>query len=157
MQIRKFRPGEEMALWQLFHDTIHHVNSANYSIEQINAWAPDQVDHERWRIRINDLDPFVVEHEQQIIGYADIQPSGYIDHFFVHYQWQRRGVGTLLMQAIHAVAEQHQIPRLFSQVSITAQPFFAAWGFVVEAEQIVQVRGVEMANTRMEKRCGRRV
>ncbi|MDZ4722114.1 MAG: GNAT family N-acetyltransferase [Roseiflexaceae bacterium] len=151
MQIRKYRPGEELALWELFHSTIHHVNIADYSIEQVNAWAPDQVDTERWRERIAGINPFVVEHEGQIIGYADIQPSGYIDHFYVHYQWQRRGVGTLLMQQIHAVAEQNQITRLFSQVSITARPFFEAWGFSVEAEQVVQARGVTMTNFRMSK------
>jgi hypothetical protein len=27
--------------------------------------------------------PFVAEDEGHIVGYADIQPSGYIDHFFV--------------------------------------------------------------------------
>jgi putative acetyltransferase len=43
MQVRKFKSGEELELWQLFHDTIHQVNKADYTTEQIMAWPPDSL------------------------------------------------------------------------------------------------------------------
>lgn len=41
--------------------------------------------------------------------------------------------------------------QLFADVSLTAEPFFRKSGFVVEARQQVEVRGVVLANARMCK------
>jgi len=41
--------------------------------------------------------------------------------------------------------------RLFADVSLTAEPFFAKWGFGVEARQQVERSGVVLANARMGK------
>jgi putative acetyltransferase len=50
------------------------------------------------------------------------------------------------------VAERDgQINGLFSDVSITARPFFEHWGFKVENAQGLTVRGVTPANLRMRK------
>jgi putative acetyltransferase len=149
MQVRKFKSGEELELWQLFHDTIHQVNKSDYTTEQTMAWSPDTPDMERWCTRIHDISPFVVEYEGILLGYADIQPNGYIDHFYVHHQWQRRGVGSLLMRKILEVAKENNISKLFSNVSITARPFFESWGFEVEQEQLVQIRGSILKNFNM--------
>src|SRR5262245_57022566 len=114
MLIRKFRPGEESELWHLFHDSVHHISTELYTSEQLTAWSPHQIDADKWRARIRSIAPFVVEHERKLIGYADVQTNGYLDHFFVHHQWQRRGVGNLLMQIIVEVARQDDIEKLFS-------------------------------------------
>jgi putative acetyltransferase len=148
MHVRKFKPGEELELWQLFHDTIHQVNKSDYTNKQIMVWSPDIPDMERWCIRIHDISPFVVEHEGILLGYSDIQPTGYINHFYVHHQWQRRGVGSLLMKKILEVAKENT-SKLFSDVSITARPFFESWRFEVEQEQLVKIRGSVLKNFKM--------
>ena len=43
-------------------------------------------------------------------------------------------------------------PRLFTEASKAARPFFEAQGFSVVAEQEVEVRGERLTNYRMEKR-----
>jgi GNAT superfamily N-acetyltransferase len=151
MQIRRFKPGEEMDLWHLFHDAIRHIQPSDYTPEQLNAWSPDQVDVGKWRARLRNALPFVVEHERQLIGFADVHPTGYVDHFYVHHLWQRRGVGTLLMQIILEVAKQDAIDHVFADVSVTARPFFESWGFSVEKEQYVQIHQELLKNYRMIK------
>jgi putative acetyltransferase len=151
MQIRKFKPGEETELWHLFHDSVHHISTELYTSEQLLAWSPHQFDADKWRARMRGISPFVVEHEKKLIAYADVQASGYVDHFFVHHLWQRRGVGNLLMQIIVQVAKQDQIDRLFSDVSVAARPFFEHWGFVVEKEQRVKIQHQTLKNYRMTR------
>jgi putative acetyltransferase len=151
MQIRKFIPGEELALWELFHNTVRHVNHDDYTEEQLAAWAPDQIDLPRWRARLRGISPFVVVHQDKLIAYADVQATGYVDHFFVHHQWQRRRVGSLLMHVIHEVAKQNEVEKLFADVSVAARPFFESWGFVLEKEQWVRVHQVDLKNFRMTK------
>lgn len=83
MDIRRIRPGEDRALFDVFYSAIHLAASRDYTPEQINTWAPEDLDHELWARKINDIRPFVAVIDGKIVGYADVQPSGYIDHFYV--------------------------------------------------------------------------
>lgn len=93
----------------------------------------------------------MVEEDGAIIGYADLQPDGYIDHFYCHYDWQGRGVGSLLMQRIHNDVRKNGIIKLYANISITAKPFFVSKGFKELEKQMVSVRGQQFINFKMEK------
>lgn len=40
MQVRRYKPGEEEEIWQLYHDTTHIINGEVYTKEQVERWAP---------------------------------------------------------------------------------------------------------------------
>jgi len=44
-----------------------------------------------------------------------------------------------------------KLVELTSNVSLTAQPFFAHFGFEIVEHRVVNVRGVEMRNTAMRR------
>ena len=151
MLIREFRPDDAPALWGVFFSAIHELAAADYSPEQLDAWAPAEPDAVKWAERMAGIKPFVAEIDGHIVGYADVQGDGYIDHFFVAAGAARRGVGSELMQRIHNEATARRISRLYADVSITARPFFERFSFQVEAAQQVSVRGVVLDNFRMQK------
>lgn len=151
LRIRPYRDGDAAALWTVFYSAIHQTAAADYSMEQRNAWAPATPDLAKWEKRILGIQPFVAEWDGNVAGYADLQPSGLIDHFFVASAFGRRGVGSALMAVIHQSARQRMVPVLFSEVSLTARPFFEKQGFVVEREQTVQIGTVALKNFRMSK------
>lgn len=150
--IREFRAGDEPALAAVLGSAVHDVAKADYTPEQLEAWAPTPFDEARWAERMRALRPFVAVIDGTPVGYADLQASGYIDHFFVAGAHGRRGIGGALMARILRDARERGIPELFAQVSLTAERFFARHGFVVEARQVVVSRGVELANARMRRR-----
>lgn len=152
MEVRKFRKGEEKKLWKLFYNTIHNVNIQDYDENQIAAWAPDELDINIAIQKFGEIDPFVVIKDGKIIGYADIQSDGYIDHFYCHHEFQRQGVGSTLFAALEKEARENGILEMYSNVSITARPFFEAMGFSVEKEQVLQVRDQHLINYRMVRR-----
>ncbi|HEY9541189.1 MAG TPA: GNAT family N-acetyltransferase, partial [Luteimonas sp.] len=86
-----------------------------------------------------------------VAGYADLQDSGYIDHFFVSGDFPARGVGSALMQHVHGVALERGLRKLSAQVSLSAEGFFARHGFLVDERQTVVVAGVPLENSRMSK------
>jgi len=88
----------------------------------------------------------------KIIGYGDIQSDGLIDHFYCHHEFQRQGVGSALFSAIEKEAKTNGISKMYSNVSITARPFFEAKGFAVEKEQVIKVRDQQLRNFRMVRR-----
>ena len=151
MNIRRFQSGEEFALFEVFYSAVHLIARNDYSEEQLNAWAPLDFDRGRWVDRINGINPFVAEIDGKPVGYADIQPNGYIDHFFVSGYHSRQGIGKALMQSIHNEAKRLNITELTSNVSQTAQPFFNRFGFVVVDLKKPIIRGVELQNALMRK------
>jgi enamine deaminase RidA (YjgF/YER057c/UK114 family) len=83
MHVRNFRIGDEAALHQVFLSAIHGVAINDYTLEQVEAWAPRNLDPVLWADRMRGIAPFVAEIDGKPIAYADVQASGYIDHFFV--------------------------------------------------------------------------
>lgn len=151
MNIRRFRIGDESALFGIYHSAVHRVASQHYTREQVLAWAPDDLDPELWRSHMREIEPFVVEAGDEPVGYADVQPSGYIDHFFVSGRHQRLGIGAMLMRRIHEEAAALGIGELTSHVSRAAEPFFARYGFTVEERRHPEIRGVVIPNALMRK------
>ncbi|ALM82587.1 GNAT family N-acetyltransferase [Bordetella sp. N] len=193
MRIRRFRLGDEPALFQIFHSAIHLIAARDYTPEQIAAWAPADLDQELWRERMRGIRPFIAEidgspsagglleqllaggqadHDGQaglthaptsastsasvrepiIVGYADVQESGYIDHFFVSGHHPRQGIGNALMARLHEEAARLELPELSSDVSRSAQPFFAHHGFDIIEQRHPVRRGIVIPNALMRKR-----
>jgi putative acetyltransferase len=152
MEVRKLQEGEEKELLELFYNTIHNVNIRDYNKNQIAAWAPDDLDINIAPQKFRDIDPFVAVKEGKIIGYADIQPDGYIDHFYCHHEFQGQGVGSILFAALEKEARESNILEIYSNVSITARPFFEAMGFSVEKEQVIQIKDQKLKNCRMVRK-----
>jgi len=151
MRIRRFNVGEELALFEIYHSAIHLVACRDYTEEQLNAWAPADLDRDLWVNRIRGINPFVAEIEDRPVGYADVQGSGYIDHFFVSGWHPRQGIGSALMKFIESEAVHMGVTELTSNVSRTAQPFFARFGFVVIENRVPVMRDVEVPNAFMRK------
>lgn len=151
MQLRRYQPGEETLLWEIFYNTIRNVNTRDYSLEQVKAWAPDKIDENEWAHRIAVMNPFVCVSGAEIVGYAGLHDNGYVDHFYVHHLFQGQGVGTLLMQEIVATAVENGNQELTADVSITAMPFFQSRCFEIVATQEVTLRSVVFKNYKMKR------
>jgi putative acetyltransferase len=151
MRIRRFKAGDEPVLRSVFFSSVHDLTGGHYSLEQQFAWAPVDHDPAAWARRIRDIQPFLAEVDGAVAGYADLQPSGYIDHFYVAGAFARHGVGRALMNHLLARARSLRIPELWSHVSLTAEPFFSKYGFQVEARNEFLLRGVTLVNATMRK------
>ena len=151
ISVREFKPGDEAATFPVFFSSIHEVASAHYSPELIDAWAPADTDPQRWALRIQGIKPFIAQRGEAMVGYADLQDDGYIDHFFVSARAQRIGVASALMQRILQSAAERRIPLLYSDVSLSAQGLYQRFGFVIKEQQTFLFRGLPMSNARMEK------
>lgn len=151
--IRRYQSGDAKCISQIYYQTIHTVNAGDYTAEQLNAWAPwSSVQNYRgWEDKLAKIKPFVALIDETIVGFAEFEPTGHIDCFYVHHAFQRTGIGSALMEAIEQDARDQALPRIFAEVSITARPFFEAKGYQVVRQQTVQTRGVGLINFVMEK------
>ena len=149
--IRNYITSDAQALRSIHFNTIHNINTRDYSKEQVDAWAPASIDKEFWQKRFKDLSPFVAQINETIVGYTDLQNDGLIDHFFCHHEYQGKGIGRKLMTHVLVLAKERGIKRLYSEVSITARPFYEHFGIHLEKEQEFEIRGQKLKNFVMER------
>lgn len=149
---RQYTDADAISCWQLFNQTVRRINARDYTPAQIAAWAHADIDPEPWFRRFDSKIAYVVEGDEnaRILGFADLTCDGYLDRLFVSADHQRQGIATLLMDAIERAAKEKPLPRIHTQASITAKPFFLSRGFTVVTEQTVDCRGVKMTNFVME-------
>jgi putative acetyltransferase len=151
VNVRFSRPTDTGVLARLFFDTIHIINSVDYLPEQIAAWAPEPADLDHWRTRLSHHVVFVAENDTDVVGFATFEANGHLDHLYVHYRFQRQGVGSALCERVEQEARFNGIHHIFTEASITARPFFEHVGFQMIAPQTVEHRSVTFINFRMEK------
>ncbi len=151
MKLRPYHPDDLPALVRLFHDTVHNVALGSYSQTQIDAWAPAEPDLDRWRQKLQSEEVLVAELGDKIIGFCSWDDSGYFDFLYVHHAHQRQGVAATLYAAAEAALRMKGLPRIHTEASLTAQPFFLRQGFHLVKHQTVRVRGVDLPNAVMEK------
>ena len=149
--IRGYVKNDAKITWSVFFQTVRNINIKNYSQTQVETWAPSSFDFEVWEKKMDDINPFIAELDGVVVGYSDLQEDGLIDHFFCHYQYQSMGIGKKLMEKIFNEGSKRGIVRFYSEVSITAKPFYEYFGFSVIKEQIIDIRGQKFVNFLMEK------
>lgn len=146
MLIKQYVKGEEKQLWQVFYSSIH-INAKNYyNNKQLDAWAPNNLNYDFWCKKLNQIKPYVIHDLNKIIGYGDLQDSGYIDHFFIRGSYSNQGYGSALIKFIIKIAKEKNIPYLESYVSLAAQTFFEKYGFKIIKKNIVDIRGQKLEN-----------
>lgn len=107
---------------ELFYNTAHSVNSKDYTEEELNAWATGRVDLQEWNQSFLKHKTVVVIENDEIVGFGDIDDSGYLDRLYVHKDYQE------------------------------VKTFFQHRGYHIVKEQKVIRQGIALINYIMEKR-----
>lgn len=153
IQIIDYTPTLSRQIADLFHASIHWVAGRDYTAEELAVWAPSPIDYVHWLERLNQKQPIVAidSYDKTVLGFAELDPDGHIDCFYVHPDHHRKGVGRALMQAIDRMAAGAGLHRLFAEVSITAKPFFLQMGFTVVRPNLAARGGMMLKNYIMER------
>lgn len=149
MILRPYRSEDCPALARLFYDTVHTVNARDYTPEQLDAWADGNVDLAAWDTSFLAHHSLVAEENGEILGFADMDTTGYLDRLYVHKDYQGQGVATALCDALEASCPAEHFN---THASLTARPFFEGRGYRVLRRQTVVRRGILLDNYVMEKR-----
>ena len=90
---------------RLFYNTVHNVNAKDYTKEQLNVWATGQVDLEKWNESLQEHFSVVAVDDEIIVGFGDIDKTGYLDRLFVHADYQRKGIATAICNQLEQAVQ----------------------------------------------------
>ncbi len=147
MIIRNYQPSDCKELAELFYNTVHNVNANDYTKEQLDVWATGNVNLEKWNESLQEHFSVVVVEDEIIVGFGDIDKTGYLDRLFVHTDYQKKGIATLICNRL----EQEIQGDITTHASITARPFFEKRGYTIVKEQQVERQGIFLTNYIMIK------
>ena len=147
MLVREYQISDCKETTELFYNTVHTVNAKDYTKEQLDVWATGQVDLEKWNQSLQEHYSIVVIENEVIVGFGDIDKTGYLDHLFVHADYQGKGIATAICNQL----EQTVQGDITTHASITAKPFFEKRGYKIVKEQQVERQGIFLTNFCMEK------
>lgn len=156
MTLRNGKLEDLAELQQLFVDTVKTICRNDYNAEQIKVWTSGIENIERWEKILKTQYVIVAEQENKILGFATLENGNYIDLFYVHKDFQRKGVAQKLYEEIEVEARRKRQIKITSDVSITARPFFEHIGFDGITEQRNEKQGLEFLNYEMTKRLSKR-
>src|SRR5215510_7365027 len=151
LTIRAFQPADGLEIMRLFRDTVHNVNSRDYTPEQIEAWAPALMDEPRWHERLRTNFTYVAEADGQIVGFSELERSGCIATLYVHHRYQTQGIASRLLSDMETRARALGARRLTAEASLTAYGFFQRRGFKLVRPRDVELNGVSLRNFIMER------
>lgn len=131
--IRKYTQADCNEIVNLFYNTVHIINKKDYSKEQLDAWASKPLDLNRWNNILTNHYTLVAVKDNIIVGFGDIDKTGYLDHLYVHYKYQGQGIATKICDQLENYTNQD----ISVHASISAKNFFIKRGYKIIKEQQV--------------------
>ena len=98
MFIRRYEASDCKYLAELFYNTVHSINAKDYSLKQLNVWATGSVDLEKWNQSLLSHFSVVAFENGIIVGFGDIDSTGYLDRLYVHKDFIK--IKVLLLQFV---------------------------------------------------------
>lgn len=153
MQIRRYAKEDCREIMNLFYDTVHSVNAKDYTDVQLAAWAPavDEIDSDKWNKSLSEHFTVVAVEKNIIVGFGDLDRTGYYNRLFVHKDYQYQGIASKISNELEKYASSSGFLLITVEASITAKSFFEKRGYQVIKEQQVERKGQILINYLMQK------
>ncbi len=152
LQLRAYQSSDLPALGQLFYQTVHIVNAKDYTPEQLQAWAPAPIAPASWHETFLHTFTQIAIFQNEIVGFGNIEQTGYLDCLYVHHAHQSCGIATAICDKLEQYVMQQGVQQITVHASITAKSFFQKRGYDSIQEQLVKRHNVFLKNYKMQKK-----
>ena len=131
VEIRRATAEDAEAVYEIVLRALRETNARDYPasvIDRLVLTLPEGV-----ASKLEEWHAYVAVVHGRIVGTGSLNGKT-VRAVFVHPDYQGRGIGTKLMDAVENAASVQSVDTLTVQSSITAQPFYAKRGFKVVRE-----------------------
>lgn len=151
--LRPFLPDDVPMLAAIFAASIQELTRDDYSEAQQEAWMAAAETEEFGKRLAADL-TLIATLDGSPVGFASLRGTDHIRMLYVHPAVGRRGIATMLVDALEKLASGRGAAALTVDASDTAQNFFAKRGYTAQQRNSVTINDEWLANTTMKKTLG---
>ena len=150
------RSEEARRFLEIQRESVRGIAARDYPADVVEAWAPLPITDEIVERFLNNRDDeirLIAELDGQAAGIgALVLGNSELRACYVVPGAARRGVGAAIVTEIERIAREHKLDCLRLESSLTAEPFYAALGYRVEARgELILASGVPMSAISMSK------
>ncbi len=153
MIIRAYKVGDAPKLAEVFFRSVREAALRDYTLAQVEVWAPTSPDPAKFAARAGDgrITLVATNAQDEPVAYADLEATGHIDHVYCHPDAVGTGVASQLVDHLEASARSMGLQRLFVEASEAARRLFQRKGFAEVERRDFDLQGVQIHNYLMEK------
>lgn len=151
--LRPFLPDDVPMLAAIFAASIQELTRDDYSEAQQAAWMAAAETEEFGKRLAADL-TLIATLDGSPVGFASLRGTDHIRMLYVHPAVSRRGIATMLVDALEKLAGGRGAAALTVDASDTAQNFFAKRGYTAQQRNSITINDEWLANTTMKKTLG---
>lgn len=151
--LRPFLPDDVPMLAAIFAASIQELTGDDYSEAQQQAWMEVAESEEFGKHLAADL-TLIATLDGSPVGFASLRGADHIRMLYVHPAVSRRGIATMLVDALEKLAAGRGATALTVDASDNAQSFFAKRGYTAQQRNSVTINDEWLANTTMKKTLG---
>lgn len=130
MKIRLARDEDYKDIARLRRDTIHNVNSKDYSESIIHEWITLTTTR-KLRENAHKYKRWVAVEKEKTIGFCDHKFKCELSRIYVHKDHLRKGVGSRLLKVAEASLKKQGCKKITIKSTITAKTFYQKNGYKV--------------------------
>jgi putative acetyltransferase len=149
--LRPYLPADAPRCAAIFRASIEEIASEDYSEAQCAAWAERADDEAGFGKGLAGMLTLLATEDGEIAGFASLKDDSHVEMLFVDPAYARRGVATVLLEALTKLARARGAKELTSDVSDTAKPLFDRLGFQSFRRNLVNKGEEWLGNTSMRK------
>lgn len=142
------------SLADLYAAAVRVTAGSLYTPAQIEAWATWPDDRIALRAFLQPGVLLVAEVEDQLAGLGYLHPADHLSLLYTAPAFGRRGIATLLCQALEAASRQAGCTGIYTEASKLSRPLFERQGYTVQHIEEVSHYGVDFRRYRMSKTLG---
>jgi putative acetyltransferase len=135
----------------IFVESIAVLTEEDYSENQRAAWISRASDEERFAKRLSGAITIIADVDGEPAGFASLKDNVTIDFLYVHPDFARQKVATILCEALERLAVGRGSKEVVVDASDTALPFFDGRGYAPQQRNSVPIEDEWLANTTMKK------
>ena len=123
----------------------------HYSEAQRAAWISALPCPEGWLGILRRQTVFPGLRNNNVVGFMSLTDNGLIDYAFIRPDSQGQGLFREIYQELESFAIGAQMPMLWTNASLVAEPAIKSVGFTAIEKQRVERSGIHLERTRMKK------
>ncbi|MBE9222257.1 GNAT family N-acetyltransferase [Cyanobacterium stanieri LEGE 03274] len=149
---RLINASDSFTLKQIYQKVVQELAPSLYNEEQVIAWSAFPNDQDKFNNFILKPDTYIIEKNQEIIGFCGLEKNGHIASLYIHPKYTRQGYGTQLLQYVLNQGIKQGITKFYTEASFFSQPVFQRCGFEIIEMETVKYGVVSFERYKMEKR-----
>ena len=152
IQYRRFETETDLAVvLALYRRAINHIDTSRYSEAQRQAWLYWSQRPELARERLCQGVTILAMQDQQLLGFAQLNPADLINMLYVDPAHERQGLGSTLIDVLEQISARAGVTLIRTRASDVSLALFQRKGFRAQKRENMDVGGTPLARTTLYK------